>query len=113
VVGVDCDNCSTDGGQVVPPVRESPDQHGGESITLADCSGHDEPEVALAVIGACGAQNALTLQIHHNGVDGALMAAGVHAHTPHNGGACLGTVLDESAADSGAGDGAEVHRWLV
>ncbi len=100
------------GGDCAPPLKESPDQGSGESITLADLIGVNEPEITLAIVAAGGAQNALTLQIHHNGVDGALMAAWVHAHAPHNGGAGLGTVLDERGPDGDAGDDAEVHRWF-
>lgn len=93
-----------------PPLRESPNHGGDQTVTLADLIGVNEPEITIAVIGACGAQNALTLQIHHNGVDGALMAAWVHAHAPHNGGTGLRSLLNQGGADSGASDGAEVHR---
>ena len=92
-----------------PPRIVSPDQGSDQAITLADLTGDDEPEIPLAVVGACGAQNAIALQIHHNGVDGALVALRIHAHAPHDVGAGLGTVLDQGGADGDAGESGEVH----
>jgi len=42
-------------------------------------------------------------------MDGPLVPLRVQSHTPHDVGAGLGTVLDQGAADRGAGDGREVH----
>lgn len=73
----------------------------------------DAPGAALAVAGADGVQRALTLQIDHNSVDGALVAAGIHAHTADQIRAGLRTLLDQDAANHGAGDQVEVHRCGV
>ena len=93
---------------MLPPIV-SPDQGGSESITLADLTGDDEPEIPLAVVGACGTQNAITLQIDHHGVNGALVALRIHAHAPNDVGAGLGTFLNQGGADSDAGESGEVH----
>ncbi len=97
------------GGGILPPVG-STDESSDQAITLADLTGDDEPEIPLAVVGAGGIQNAITLQIDHDGMDGALVAAGIHAHAPNDVGAGLGTVLNQGGADGGAGESGEVHR---
>ena len=82
--------------------------HGSsDAVPLADRGGHDEPEVALAVIGAGGIQDACLLQVHHHGVDGALMAAGVHAHGANQVAAGHRAVVDQAGADRGADDGGQ------
>ena len=93
-----------------PTPSRSDRQGGGKAITLADRGGHDEPEVALAVVAAGGVQDALPLHFNHESVNGALVLARVHSHASHDVGAGLGTVLNQCAADCGADDGAEVHR---
>jgi len=97
------------GGIGPPPLRESADQGGDQTIPLADRGGDDEPQIPLAIVGAGGAQDAVALQINHNGVDGALVAAGVHSHAPHDVGAGLGSLLNQGGADCGAGQSGEVH----
>jgi hypothetical protein len=92
------------------PVRESTDQGSGESITLADGGRNHEPQITLAVVGACGVQDALTLHFNHESVNRALVLARVETHATHKVGAGLGTVLNQGGADCGADDGAEVHR---
>ena len=92
------------------PVRESTDQSSSESITLANGGRNHEPEVALAVVGACGVQDALTLHFNHESVNSSLVLARVESHATHKVGAGLRSLLNESRADCGADDGAEVHR---
>jgi len=92
-----------------PTPSRSDRQGGGKAITLADRGGHDEPEVALAVVAAGGIQDACLLQVNHHGVDGALMAAGVHAHGANQVAAGHRAVVDQAGADRGADDGGE-HR---
>ena len=84
--------------------------HGGsDAVPLADRGGHDEPQVALAVIGAGGIQNACLLKVNHHGVDGAFVATGVHAHGANQVAAGHRAVVDQAGADRGADDGGE-HR---
>ena len=91
------------------PRTVSPDQSSDQAITLADAVGVDEPGATLAVAGADGIQDPLTLQIDHDSVDGALVALRIESHAPHDVGAGLGTVLDQSGADGDAGESGEVH----
>jgi hypothetical protein len=93
----------------VPPPFGSADQSSDQAVPLADCCGDDEPQIPLAIIGTGGTQDAVTLQINHNGVNGALVAAGIHSHSPHDVGAGLGSLLDQGGADCGAGQSGEVH----
>lgn len=88
----------------------SPEQGSGKTITLADRSGENVPGAALAVAGTDGIQGTLTLKIDHHGVDGALVAAGIHAHGANQIGAGLRSLLNQDAANHGAGDQVEVHR---
>ena len=88
----------------------SSDQGRDQAVTLADCGRIDPPQIALAVTVTGCKQNAIALHVHHNGVNGALMALGIQSHAPHNIRACLGSLLDEDDANSGADDGGEVHR---
>ena len=97
------------GGASLPPYG-STDQGSDQAVALADPIGIDEPGAALAVAGADGIQRALALKINHHGVDGALVALRVHAHNADQIGARLRTLLDQDAADHGAGDQVEVHR---
>lgn len=82
-----------------------------EPITLANLIREDHPLITLAVRAQRGGQDALPLHFNHQGVNSALMLAGVQAHASHDGGACLGSVLNQGRANSGADQGAEVHRW--
>ena len=95
------------------PVRESTDHGGDQAVTLADGAGQDVPGAALAVASADGVQDALTLHLNHESVNRALVLAGVESHALHDLRAGLGTVLNQSGADCGADDGAEVHRCGV
>jgi hypothetical protein len=82
--------------------------HGSsDAVPLADRGGHDEPQVALPIIGAGGIQNACLLKVDHEGVDGALMAAGVHAHGANQVAAGHRAVVDQAGADRGADDGGQ------
>ena len=91
------------------PLRESTDQSSGESITLADCSRHNEPEVALAIVATGGVQDTLTLHFNHESVNSSLVLARVESHATHKVGAGLRSLLNQCAADCGADDGTEVH----
>lgn len=93
----------------MPPVG-STDQGSDHTVTLADGVRKDAPGATLAIAGADGVQNALALQIDHNGVNGALVALRIHAHGADQIRARLRTLLDQDAADHGAGDQVEVHR---
>ena len=95
----------------IPQYRstESTDQGGDQAIPLADGSGIDEPGATLAVAGADGVNDALPLHVHHHGVNGALVAAGIHAHGANQVAACHGALLNQDAADGGAGESGEVH----
>ncbi len=95
------------------PLIVSTDQGSDQAVALADLVREDAPGAALAVAGTDGVQRALTLKIDHNGMDGALVAAGIHAHTADQIGARLRTLLDQDAANHGAGDQVEVHRCGV
>lgn len=92
------------------PRMGSTDHGSDQAVTLADCGRIDPPLIALAVTVTGCKQNAIALHIHHNGVDGALMALGIQSHAPHNIRACLGSLLDEDDANSSADDGGEVQR---
>ncbi len=96
-------------GEGSPPIV-SGDQGSDQAVALADLSGEDVPGAALAVAGTDGIQGALTLQIDHNGVDGALVASRVHAHAAHQVATGLRTLLNQDAADSDAGEKVKVHR---
>jgi hypothetical protein len=91
------------------PTRSDACHGGGKAITLADRGGHDEPEVALAAVAAGGIQGACLLHVNHEGVNGALVAAGVHAHGANQVAAGHRAVVDQAGADRGADDGGE-HR---
>jgi len=98
---------------VVCPPYGSTDQGSDQAVTLADGSGENIPGAALAVAGADGIQHPSTLQIDHHGVDGALVVAGIHAHSANQVAAGLRTLLDQDAANHGAGEKVEVHRCGV
>ncbi len=84
------------------PRRESTDHGSDQAVTLADCLRIDKPQIPFAVVCSGGAQDAVTLQINHNGMDGALVALRVHAHAPDDLRAGLGTLLNQGAANGGA-----------
>jgi hypothetical protein len=88
----------------------STDQGSKDPVTLADGSGADAPLITLAILGASGSQDPRNLKVNHNCVNSTLMAAGIHAHAPNDVGAGLGTLLNQDAANHGAGDQVEVHR---
>ena len=92
------------------PPYGSTDQGSDQAITLADGGRVDKPGATLAVAGADGIQDALTLHLNHESVNRALVLAGIETHAAHDLRAGLGTVLNQGGADSGADDGAEVHR---
>jgi hypothetical protein len=103
-VGLERGDCS--------PRIVSPDQGSSKAVTLADLIDADEPQIPLARgIVAGGAQDAITLQVHHQGVDGALVAAGIQTQFADQIGAGMGTALDQGGSDGGAEDGAD-HRIL-
>ncbi len=83
-----------------------------QAVTLTDRGGNNEPQVALTIVGAGGIQDAFLRQVNHQGVDGALVAAGIQTHGTDQIGAGLGTVLDQVGADGSADDGGE-HRSQV
>ena len=56
---------------------------------------------------AGGGEDALLLHVHHQGMDGALVAAGVKTHRAHQVGAGHGAIVDQVSADGGADDGGE------
>ena len=92
------------------PPYGSTDQGSDQAVTLADAVPPDKPLVTLAVGAAGGAQDTVALHVHHNGVDGAFMAAGIHAHAADDLRACLIAVLNQDGANGGAGESGEVHR---
>jgi len=95
---------------VVCPPYGSTDQGSDQAVTLADGSGENIPGAALAVAGVDGVKDALPLHFNHDGVNSALMLAGVHSHASDDLRAGLGSVLNQGRANSGADGGAEVHR---
>ena len=99
------------GGDLCGPLYciRSTDHGGDQAVTVADRCREDKPQITLPIVGACGGDDTLTLQINHNSVNGALMAAGVQTHTPNDVRAGLGTVLNQGAANGDAGQGGEVH----
>ena len=97
---------------MLPPII-SPDQGSNQAIPLADLMIIDKPFCPLAIAGTDGVNSALPLHLNHNGMNGALMAAGIQTHAPHNIGARLGTVLNQGGANGGANQGGEVHRGGV
>ena len=88
----------------------SPDQGGDQAIPLPDLIGMNEPYIAASALH-CGAQNALPLHIDHDRMDGSLVALGVQSHPAHKVRTSLGTLLNQSGADRGAGQCGEVH-WI-
>jgi hypothetical protein len=88
----------------------SPDEGGDDAVTLADLVRQDAPGATLAIAGADSVQHPITLQIDHHSVNGALVAAGIHAHGADQIGAGLRSLLNQDAADHGAGDQVKVHR---
>jgi len=88
----------------------STDQGSDQAVPLADGIGADTPQITLAILGASGSQNPCILKINHHGVDGALVALRIHAHATDDLSAAHGTLLDQDAADHGAGDQVKAHR---
>ena len=91
-------------------MRGSTDQGSDQAVTLADAVREDAPAVTLAVLGAGCGEDPCILQIHHDGVNGSLVAAGIQSHAAHKVAAGLGSLLDQGRTHGGADDGAEVHR---
>lgn len=91
---------------MLPRIVSSQDRC-SESVTLADLVGVDEPQIPLAVAAAGCSQDACLLQVNHQGMDGALVAAGVHPHASDDLRACLGTLLNQGGADAGADQGGD------
>lgn len=99
---------------MVPPDylnNSLPDQGSSEAVPFADRCGINEPQIPFAVAVAQGIDDPLLLHVYHHSMDCALMAAGIHSHTPHDVGAGLGTILDQGGADSDAGQSRKVH-WI-
>ena len=88
----------------------STDESSDQAITLADGSRVDKPCAPIAVAEADGIQDAFTLHLNHESVNSALVLAGIQSHAAHDLRAGLGTVLNQGRTDSGADDGAEIHR---
>ena len=82
-------------------------QSGNHAVTLADCCGVDEPLIPLAVAQADRIDDAVVLHIHHHGMDGAFVAAGIHAQGANQIGAGHGSVADQSRANGSADDGGD------
>ena len=97
------------GGEGQPPPVGSTHQGGNQAVPLADRGGVDEPLVPLAVAQADGINDAVVFHIHHHGVDGAFVAAGVHTQGAHQIGAGHRSLADQSGANGGADDGGK-HR---
>ena len=57
-------------------------------------------------------KNPIVLHVHHDGMDGALVALGIKTHRPDQIRTGLGSVVQQFAADLGADDGCE-HRSVV
>lgn len=84
-----------------------------EAVTLADVVDIKVPLAALARDGVdlCP-ELPIALQIDHHGVDGALVALGVHTHAANDLRAGLGTVVEQGGTDSDANEGVE-HGSVV
>ena len=98
------------GGGIESPRIVSSDQGSDQAIPLSDCGRIDPPQIALAVTVTGCKQNAIALHIHHNGVNGALMALRVQSHALDDLRACLIAVLNQGGANGVAGDQVKVHR---
>ena len=99
------------GGECESPPYWSTDKGGDDPIPLPDAVCVSKPQIASCALHG-GTQNPFTLQIDHNGMDGALVAFGVQSHASHKVGAGLRSLLNQGGADRGPGDGGEVH-WSV
>lgn len=97
------------GGDCSPPIV-SPEQGGGDPVTLADALGIDSPLVTLAVAVCGGEQDTLPLHFNHQGVDGALVALRVQSHGAYQFGAGVSTVLNQVSANRSTDDAVKVHR---
>ena len=86
------------------------DQGSDQAITLADAIPPDEPQITLAVLVVRCSQDTIALHVHHDGVNGALVAAGIESHAVNDVRAGLGSVLNQRGADCSAGECGEVHR---
>ena len=80
----------------------STDHGSDQAVTLSDCLRIDKPQIPLTIVCSGGAQDAVTLQINHNGVDGALVALRIQSHAPDDLRAGLGSLLNQGRTDSGA-----------
>ena len=84
-----------------------------EAVTEADVVNVEVPLATLARDGVdLRPELPIALQIDHHGVDGALVALGVHTHATDDLRAGLGTVVQQGGADSDAGEGVE-HGSVV
>ena len=92
------------------PLQTLTNQGSDQAVTLPDCRGDDKPEIPLAIVGAGCIQDTIALHIHHDGVDGAFVAARIHAHAAHNVAAGLGSLLDQGGADGSASESRKVQR---
>ena len=68
---------------MLPPII-SPDQGSNQAIPLADSTGQDKPGAPLAIAGTDSVKDTLPLHLNHNGVNGALVLAGIQTHPPDN-----------------------------
>lgn len=111
-VVVNNSKCSRSGGVATPQSLRS-HKDCSEAVTLADVI---HVEVPLATLAADGVdlcpELPIALQIHHHGVDGALVALGVHTHAANDLRAGLGTVVQQGGTDSDANEGVE-HGSVV
>lgn len=89
--------------------RDSSDQ----AVPLADCGRDDEPLVALTIGRTGGIQNALGFQIDHQGVNRALVTAGIQTHGADEIRAGHRSLVDQVGADAGADDGGEHWSRVV
>lgn len=103
----------SDQGALPPPESLRSHKDCGEAVTLADVIHIKMPLAALAAdrVDLCP-ELPIALQIHHHGVDGALVALGVHTHAANDLRAGLGTVVQQGGTDSDADEGVE-HGSVV
>lgn len=111
-VVVNNSKCSRSGGVATPQSLRS-HKDCGEAVTLADVV---HIEVPLATLPRDGVDFRpdlpIALQIDHHGVDGSLVALGVHSHATDDLRAGLGTVVEQGGTDGDAGEGVE-HGSVV
>lgn len=88
-----------------PLLQTLTEQSSSNAVTFADAVAPDEPLIPFAILGTGGTQDAVFLHVHHQGMNGAFVPAGVQTHATNDFGAGLGTVLNQGAADGRTDDG--------